>query len=258
MADKLTQQIVEALNKAAAEPAGLPLFTSKSEPGLFATSAKPAAQKCLSERLLHAVRTETKSKSPRELYAPTEAGWEFLLAAVNPKQVLEDFVRVLEERQDQVSELLDTARRMAESLHGLKDAVARVLPQVTVNRIPAGRDLERSEVPVMIHSASRFQGTTAVLEAPPTTDLAEVILARLADWSSSANAGEDCPLPELFRSLSTREPQPSLGEFHDCLRKLHAGGSIYLHPWTGPLYELPDPTCALLVGHGVAFYASSR
>ncbi len=257
MADKLTQQIVEALSKAAAEPCGLPLFMLKSDAGLFASTAKAAAQKCLNDRLLHLVRTENRGKLPRELYAPTEAGWEFLLAAVNPKQVLEDFVRVLEDRQGEVSELLGTARQMAESLQGLKDAVSRVLPQVSVNRIEAsfGR-----EVPLSLgRSASRLNGSsTALLEAPCTTELSEMMLTRLAVWSSSANAGEDCPLPELFRSLSTFDPQPSLGEFHDSLRKLHSNGSIYLHPWTGPLYELPDPSCALLVGHGIAYYASCR
>jgi len=29
-------------------------------------------------------------------------------------------------------------------------------------------------------------------------------------------------------------------------------------PWTGPLYDLPEPHFALLVGHEVAYYASSR
>ena len=100
---------------------------------------------------------------------------------------------------------------------------------------------------------------TAVLDAPavapkadPAADLAAAVLARLSDWAASANAGEDCPLPELFRSLTTREPPPTIGEFHDCLRKLHADGSVNLHPWTGPLYALPEPAYALLVGHGVA------
>jgi len=255
VADKLTQQIVDALGKAAAEPSGLPLFASRAEPGLFAAAAKAAAQKCLADRLLHVARSETKGKSTRELYAPTDAGWEFLLAAVNPKQVLEDFVRVLESRQGEVGELLATARQMAESLQGLKDAVARVLPQVSVNRIAAlsnGADcLETFDVS---SSPSRQNGTTVLLDTLPAVDLGQRVLARLRTWTESANAGEDCPLPELFRGLA----DASLGEFHDCLRKLHAQGAIYLHPWTGPLYELPDPACALLVGHGVAYYASVR
>ena len=89
---------------------------------------------------------------------------------------------------------------------------------------------------------------------PP--QLSEAILARLADWSGLA--GEDCPLPELFRALSALDSPPTIGEFHDELRKLQADGSVYLHSWTGPLYALPEPAYALLVGHGVAYYASCR
>ena len=44
----------------------------------------------------------------------------------------------------------------------------------------------------------------------------------------------------------------------DGLRKLHQQEQIYLHPWTGPLYDLPEPALALLVGHEVAYYASRR
>ena len=79
---------------------------------------------------------------------------------------------------------------------------------------------------------------------------------KLADWSGAA--GEDCPLPELYRSLSLLDAPPSIGEFHDCLRKLHADGTLYLHPWTGPLYALPEPAYALLAGHNIAYYASVR
>jgi hypothetical protein len=96
----------------------------------------------------------------------------------------------------------------------------------------------------------------ALLDAPPQTDLAPAILARLADWSGAV--GEDCPLPELFRSLSLLEMPPTIGEFHDCLRRLHADGSLYLHPWTGPLYALPEPAYALLAGHNIAYYASLK
>ena len=96
----------------------------------------------------------------------------------------------------------------------------------------------------------------ALLDAPPQIDLAPVILERLSDWSGAA--GEDCPLPELYRALSLLDSPPTIGEFHDCLRKLHADGALYLHPWTGPLYAVPEPAYALLAGHNVAYYASPR
>jgi len=260
VADKITQQITDALTRAAAHPDGLPLYAGKSDPGLFpnTATAKPAAQKCLADGLIRAAGTDTKGKTPRELYALTDPGWEFLLAQVNPKQVLEDFVRVLEARRGEVGELLDTARRMADSLQGLKDAVARVLPTVSAGRVsdPFGREPRASAPPGALRCASRLSGNVALLDAPPETDLAAAVLARLADWSGAA--GEDCPLPELYRSLSVCESPPTIGEFHDCLRKLHADGTVYLHPWTGPLYALPEPAYALLAGHNVAYYASPR
>lgn len=256
MADKLTQHLIDALSKAAAEPAGLPLFAARNEPGLFPPAARVAAQKAVADGLLHVVQTDTKGKTIRERFGLTERGWEHLLTAMNPRQVLEDFVRVLESRQDEVGELLAAARHMAEHLHGLKDAVARVLPQVIAARIPEPSPVEprRNEPP----TGTPPMTATAVLEMPIAmrAELADAVLARLTDWSGAA--GEDCPLPELFHSLSTREPQPTIGEFHDVLRKLHADGAIYLHPWTGPLYALPEPPYALLVGHGVAYYASLR
>ena len=284
MADKLTQQIIDALSKAAADPAGLPLLAGKTEPGLFAASAaaKPAAQKCLADGFVRVVRTDTRGKTARDLYGLTEKGWEFLLAAVNPRQVLEDFVRVLEARQGEVGELLDTARQMATSLQGLKDAVARVLPQVSATKVvPPARSVmpdedehpwdavltRRGALPVETGANGAHANGTAVLDAPaavampevdPAAELAAAVLARLTDWASSAAVGEDCPLPVLFRNLTARGLRPSIGEFHDCLRKLDAAGSVYLHPWTGPLYALPEPAYALLAGHSVAFYASLK
>ncbi len=71
-------------------------------------------------------------------------------------------------------------------------------------------------------------------------------------------AAGDCPLPELYRQARLSAPALSVGQFHDGLRTLHDREQIYLHPWTGPLYDLPEPALALLAGHEVAYYASPR
>ncbi len=267
MADKLTQLITDALSRAAAEPAGLPLYASKAEPGLFpnAAAAKPAAQKCLADDL---VRARPAGAGRRELYALTEKGWEYLLAAVNPKQVLEDFVRVLEARQGAVGELLESARSMADSLQGLKDAVARVLPVVTSARVerptpqpPPCREEEKEQLVPL--AASAREGCV-----PPSLQgggwgvgsalLTEVALAPAAvAYLRDRAAATDCPLPELFRALA-RDRALTIGEFHDALRQLCADGHVVLNAWTGPLYAIPEPQYALLSGHSIAYFASLR
>ena len=64
-------------------------------------------------------------------------------------------------------------------------------------------------------------------------------------------------VPDLYRKLESAN-MVSVGSFHDALRQLHEDEQIYLHPWTGPLYALPEPAFALMVGHEVAYYASIR
>jgi hypothetical protein len=83
------------------------------------------------------------------------------------------------------------------------------------------------------------------------------ILSYLARWKASG-ALEDCPIPELYRQAVQFAHVLSVGQFHDGLRSLHEQEQIYLHPWTGPLYDLPEPQFALLVGHEVAYYVSLR
>jgi hypothetical protein len=60
----------------------------------------------------------------------------------------------------------------------------------------------------------------------------------------------------LYRHVSAAVSGLTIGAFHDTLRALQNAGEIYLHPWTGPLYDIPEPPYALLVGHEVSYYAS--
>lgn len=236
VAEKISPLILDALARAAAEPYGTPLLTLKAEAGLFpsTTVGKAAAKKCLDECWLSLF---SSPKPGRELYTATPAGIDHLLKEQQPKQVLEDFLRVLEDRQRDVADLRSTTARMADGIESLRGIIARVLPQVTATKL----------VPAMAGGGESWE---------PRSDLGEDIAAKLAEWAESPTGiSRDCPLPELYRSLN--EP-PSLGEFHDALRKLHDEGRIYLHPWTGPLYAMPEPACALLVGHEIAYYASQR
>ncbi len=107
-----------------------------------------------------------------------------------------------------------------------------------------------------------FFGASAGIAGPaPSKNGAETwtaeIVAYLTQWQTSA-ASADCPLPDLYKRAQSVAPAVTIGNFHDGLRRLHDQEQIYLHPWTGPLYEIPEPSCALLIGHAVAYYASIR
>jgi hypothetical protein len=232
MADKSTPLILDALSRAVADPAGVPLLGGKAAPGLFAatTAGKQAAQRCKDEGLLHVVRTETRGKASVEICAVTEKGLARLLSDLSPRQVLEDLVRALEARQAQAGELLAATRQMQTSLDALKGVAERVLQQVLHKPVPA--------LPLA-------NGCDAWVTAA---------LAYLGQWQAS----EDCPLPELYRQAQKAAPQLTIGQFHDGLRRLHEQHRLYLHPWTGPRYEIPDPAYALLVGHEIAYYVSLR
>ncbi len=251
MADKLTPFLLDALSRAAACPEGCALLTTKAEPGLFPATAgaKPAVKKALDDGLLTVLRRVPQGKSTVEYCTASPKGLAYLMEQASPKQVLEDFVRVLEERRGEVQTLLKTADRMAASLVGMTERIQSVLPQVVMSRQP-----------VLVEApAWEREGSVALM--PPAWDageLAERLVTRLADWASRGGVTRDCPLPELFRSLSTLDPAPSIGLFHDALRQLHDERRIYLHPYTGPLYTLPEPAFALMIGHEVSYYANAR
>jgi hypothetical protein len=233
MADKATQILLDGLSRAVADPDGLPLHGRKSAPGLFAANpaGRQLAQRCKDEGYLRVVRTDTKGKTAVEVCALTEKGLAYLLAQVSPRQVLEDLVRAVEARQAQVGELLAVARQTQGGLDALKATAEKVLHHV--------------------HKPSAT--------APAPTNGSEGWLAAALSYLARRDdTAEDCPLPELYRQAREASPGLSIGKFHDGLRLLQEQGQVYLHPWTGPLCDLPEPPYALLVGHEIAYYASLR
>jgi len=262
VADKSSQLVINALTRAAATATSVPWHGSKAAPGLFPATAagKQAAQRCREENYLAAVPsaavaepkvdgaggTAVKARPTAELCALTDKGLAYLLSQVSPRQVLEDMVRVLEAREGQIAQLLACARSAQASLEGLKANAERVLQQVRASERPAAAN---GDLKTLFHA---FQASSGNGDG---TSLDQTLLGHLTRWAASG-ALEDCRLPDLFRHAQATVAGLSIGQFHDALRRLYDSGTISLHPWTGPLYELPEPPCALLVGHVVAYYAS--
>jgi hypothetical protein len=177
----------------------------------------------------------------QEICAITDKGLEFLFRQVSPRQVLEELVRAVEARQEQLDALLSCAQQTQANLDDFKLSAEKIL-----------RSLDGKDRIEALHAA--WAGRAGVPKEP---DLASLVLAPLTQWRGSGATG-DCPLPELYRHVRQTVPELSIGRFHDALRQLHEGKKAYLHPWTGPLSEIPEPACALLVGHEIAYYASIR
>lgn len=247
MADKSTRLILDALSRAAADPAGVPLYAQKSEPGLFpaTAAARAAADRAKADGLLRVVETEARGRGVREVCALTDQGRQYLARQASPRQVLEDLVRVLEDRQAAVAELSASAARMTAGLESMRATVEQVLPRLTDHHQSNGSPMNAIFIP-------------ARPSAPAASDaLIADVKARLAEWHAAAGSSQDCPLPDLYRKLESKN-EVSVGLFHDALRQLHDDHQVYLHPWTGPLYALPEPAFALLIGHEIAYYASIR
>lgn len=221
MADKIDKLVVEALRKSAVERGGVAPFVVRGELGLFPASplGRQAAERATSNGLFN---------TDGELWTHTEAGFAMLLERTSPRQVLEDCVRALEARQDQLDELKSTVSDMSAGLAGLRSTIEQTLPTMR-----GGKS-----------------------QAPSDTACDSIILDAMSRWQ--ADAGEDCPLPELYRQVELTEPNLTIGAFHDAIRRLQSAGRLYLHPWTGPLYRMPEPSYALMSGHEIAYYASGR
>lgn len=155
------------------------------------------------------------------LFVLADRGLDWLLHQASPRTVLDDLVRALEARRDESAALVAAARQMQASLEALRQRADRVLAQLPGDPEEAWQE-----------------DAVAFLEG--------------------RQAAEDCPLPELYRQAKEASPGLTIGAFHDGLRELREEGRLYLHPWTGPLYALPEPPFALLIGHEIAYYASPR
>ncbi len=272
MADKSQQLLLTALSQAVAAAQGLPLFASKTAPGLFPATAagKQAAQRCLDQGYLRsptpgystetpAGATSRKNRAAAECFTLTDQGFAYLFQQVSPRQVLEDLVRLLQQRQTEVADLTRSVRQLQQGLDALKFNVEKVLQ----NCMPADGSAT-STLSALFRAcreeqaAAQTTGTPTRQPTPQDSSAEQVVRNLLQRWEASSGASEDCPLPELFRQMQARIPRLTLGQFHDVLRRLHEDEVVYLHPWTGPLYDLPEPPQALLVGHEVAYYASLR
>lgn len=236
MAEPLSPLISQALERALTAPEGVPLLAGKLTAGLFPAVAagKDAAREAQTAGLLRVVRTEGKGKSTVDICALTEKGLALLLEQSSPRPVLEALLQAIDGCQTRIDSWASAVADNRQTLEGLKTLAERVL-----------QHLQKPEatLPAWARNGHAHNPQQRIVDF-------------LRSWQAAGKIG-DCPLPELFNAIRAAT-KTSLGEFHDSLRLLHEQRTIYLHPWTGPLHELPHPSVSLLVGHEIGYYVSLR
>lgn len=222
MADQQTI-ILHALSFALESAGVCSLFNKKGVQGLFPLSAsgKLAAKYCFEMRLLKVVEQSTKPFT--EMVKITRLGIRSVLEGIKIEKLLENAEKLIETSSEK-------------------------------NIINPGRD-----DCVFYHSLEKLAGLISLKLGSSLVDdvasPAKHIFILLREWSDAGRAG-DCQLYHLYQQLSSRYPGITPGVFHDALRNLRQKKLIELHPWTGPLYEIPKPELALMAGHEIACYAS--
>ena len=215
--------ILHALSFALESGAVCSLFNKKGVQGLFPLSAsgKLAAKYCFEMRLLKVVEQSTKPFT--EMVKITRLGIRAVLEGIKIDRLLENAATIIESPTE----------------------------KSVIN--PANDDM------AFYQSLEKVAGSIALkLGAPLSEEFsspAKQIFILLKEWSDSGRAG-DCQLYYLYQLLTPLCPGITPGAFHDALRNLRQKKLIELHPWTGPLYEIPKPELALMAGHEIACYAS--
>src|SRR4051812_17135752 len=120
LADKIESLIIDAMRRVATEPAGLPLLAPRKDGGLFPATAsgRAAAERACSRVWL--------IESDPEHWTLSEVGQRQLAEWASPKQVLDDCVRAIEARREDLEKIAATLSRLNINLSGMKMLIARI------------------------------------------------------------------------------------------------------------------------------------
>jgi hypothetical protein len=241
--------ILEALERALADPEPRKLHGTKASPGIFLASsapAKAAAQQCLEQNLI-ATRGELKSKGKMvPLYGVAPAGVAFLL------------------EHDPVRKLLTTTQAGVEHLSRLAAGWNQTLVQVQQQLAVLGDVVQhaatRLQPPDMSQLLAGMQRPSAPAvnsaTALGTPDLLPELLNFVHQQKRQAPL-RPVELPQLYRFARSRQPALTMGQFHDQVRRMAETRQVRLSPFTQAMYQLAEPECAMIIGRELMYYVDS-
>jgi hypothetical protein len=251
--------ILEALERAMADPTPRKLHGTKANPGIFLTSsaaAKAAAQLAIERGLIAACGEQRTKSKVTPLYGLAPAGIGYLLEHDPLRQLLAA-------TQDAVSRLARIAADCQQSLTSVQHQTVRlqeVVQRASMRLEPPDVEklLAAAQPAVRAATAQDGSGATGVRSGPASagaTDepLADGMLQHVQQHRRQSPL-RPLDLPQLFRLAHARHPELTLGRFHDVLRRLSDAGRIRLSPFTQAMYQLPEPQCAMIVGREIMYY----
>jgi hypothetical protein len=257
--------VLEAMERALADPTPRKLHGTKANPGIFLASsaaAKVAAQLCLERGLIAPCdQQRTKSKAVT-LYGLAPAGIAYLLEHDPLRQLLTA-------THDAVARLARTSADCQQTLASVQQQAAQL--QEVVQRAATRLEPPNMEKMLAAVQTARNEGGTAAAGKPadasvpagspaapgtsndPSSKLADELQQHVQQHKRQSPL-RPLDLPQLFRFARSRQPALSLGQFHDLVRRLSDAGRIRLSPFTQAMYQLPDPQCAMIVGREIMYY----
>ena len=245
---------LSALCQALADPAPKPLLGTKAKPGFFVGAAKKNkdAAKLLSDhRWVEGTgEYEGKGKSRKELHRLTPEGIEHALSSGEQAELLEGILGALDQNCDRLEGL---QKQVTELNTQLQESDSLVENQKALVQKMIGK-IVPPDIPHIIQQALNGQGTASPPPGPSSDTSWHTTAVQIVREFQQKNPYRFCPLPELYRTLSTEHPL-TIGSFHDGLRELVQKQQLRLHPFTGSFSELVDEKYALLAAQEIKYYA---
>lgn len=258
---KHREVITAALTRALAAPGGLPLVAGRHA-GLFASTAtgRQAATAALEAGLLQPIRSEVKGRTATPICVLSERGLEYLQAQSADPAVLRQLLVAVEACGGELSRLGQGVTQLSQTFAQVHSLLASLTKGENAGRSEHEKRNGQTQNGQMQNGQMPSLGADSLTGAAAhggSVSWEQAVAAELERWQQE-RGGADCPLPVLWRRAQEVDPTVTLGSFHDLIRRWHQSHWVHVHPWTGPLHELPEPGIALLVGHAIIYYVSRR
>ena len=255
----LEQLVLEAIERALADPSPRKLHGSKANPGIFLASsaaAKAAAQQCLDLGLITACGEQRTKSKVTLLYGIAPAGIKYLLEHDPLRQLLaathEGVTRLAQTSADCQQTLARVQQQVTRLQEAVQIAASRLQPP-NIEKMLAAVSAARDAAATGPEAAAASTAASPATSVAPNAELASALVQHLQQHKRQAPL-RPLDLPQLFRFAQSRQPALSLGSFHDVVRRLADAGQLRLSPFTQAMYQLPEPQCAMIVGREIMYY----